>query len=95
MALNGNTMGDEVLAAINAINVNTYITDGVLDVEDYRTALMRAMCTAITAHITSNGVITVPVQTTDAGLQSYTVPPAAAVPTTGPIANTSLDGTIA
>jgi len=54
----------------------------------------RAVGRAVVSYVTANAEVSVdvPVEATDVGLQSYTVPPGAPVATTGPLAPTSLDG---
>lgn len=51
--------------------------------DDYQLRVFTAMADAIVSHIKDHAEVTSYVAATDAGLQTYTVPPAAAVPTTG------------
>lgn len=91
MALSGNALGDAMLAAVNAVGPPN---DGESSAA-YRQRVFRAQGVAIVDYIKANAVVTVPVTGTDTGLQSYVVPPGAAIPTLGPLAPTTLDGTIA
>lgn len=85
MALDASVCGTAVHNAIQALSA--------ADQKDPETVWQTAV-QEIFDHIAANAVVTVPVQTTDTGLQSYSAggPPVA---TTGPLVNTSLDGTIA
>lgn len=58
-------------------------------------AVAAAVAAEVISEITGHAVVTVPVEATDAGLQSYVAPPAGPAPTTAPLAPTSLDGSIA
>ncbi len=58
-------------------------------------AVAPAVAAKVISEITGHAVVTVPVEATDAGLQSYVAPPAGPAPTTAPLAPTSLDGSIA
>ena len=90
MAMNsttlGNAMADRILSVVG-------IAEGEMppDMRD----VMIGLADEIISHIQASAVVTVPVTATDAGLQSYTVPPAGPVPTAGPLTPTVLDGSIA
>lgn len=76
MALSGDSMGDEIVAAIDAAIEATPHAG-----EAQTAALWRAIGGAIVAHIQANAEVTTFVSAADAGLQAYVVPPGAAVPT--------------
>lgn len=81
MALNANACGTAIHNAIQALGSGA---------EDPETVWQTAISTLF-LHITTNAVVTVPIEATDNGLQTSA---AAGAPTTGPAAPTSLDGTI-
>ena len=76
--------------------VETLLTNLGLDAEQKATARprWRVVVRALFASIRANAVVTVPVDPSDVALQTYTVPPAGPVATTGPLVSRSLDGTV-
>lgn len=92
MALDGNALGNLIWSDLQAAGL-TATPPG--DPPPDPAEVWRVVGRAIVAHVTANAevVVSVPVEASDVGLQSYTVPPAGAVATTGPLVPTSLDGT--
>lgn len=76
--------------------VETILSDLGLDADqkEFARTRWRVVIRALFASIRSNAVVTVPVDPTDVALQTYTVPPAGPVSTTGPLVSRSLDGTV-
>lgn len=66
--LDGAAMGTAVVTAMNAVTLTLNPGDSQEDVDaklsQYRTDLIKAMCTAICAHITTNAVVQGPVAVT-------------------------------
>lgn len=89
MAMNGNTLGDAMLAAIDA---EAPRADGE-SMTDYRRRLKRAEASAIVAHIQANARVTVnPVVA--AGIPVTVAIPAGTGVTTAPGSSTDTAGTI-
>lgn len=63
MAMNGDQMGDEVLAALEAAGAGTVLTD----------VFVKAFCRAVVLHIQTNAIITSGIISTGADPQGGTV----------------------
>lgn len=83
MAMNGNTLGALIKAKLEARGLAL-----APDALDY----FEAVGEAVVEHIQNAAVVNVPVEPTDAGLQSTAGTPPA--PTLAPVVATALDGTI-
>lgn len=92
MALDGTALGNAIWNALQSAGL-TSTPPG--DPPPDPAEAWRVVGREIVNHIKANAEVSVsvPVEASDVGLQSYTVPPAGAVATTGPIVPTSLDGT--
>ena len=91
MALNGTQLGDEIVAALTSAGL---VGRGPGDPQPTPSEVWQAVGQAIVDHFKTNAVVevTVPIEASDVGLQSFTVPPAGPVATTGPLVPLSLDG---
>lgn len=91
MAMNGTQLGDEIVAALTTAGL---IGRGPGDPQPTPSEVWQVVGQAIVAHVQANAVVavTVPVEASDVGLQSYTVAPAGPVATTGPLTPLTLDG---
>jgi len=83
MAMNGNQLGDEIMAAIDAV-VAEAVGNASTEATQMRTRVFRAIGNAIVDHIRANLQITI--RPEDAGLQR-----ADGAPTEGPAADVRLE----
>lgn len=91
MALDGDALGDAIHSAMQTAGL-TNTAPGAPQPDPV--AVWRTIGKAVVAYLTANASVSVPVDATDVGLQSYTTPLGAPAATTGPLAPTSLGGTI-
>lgn len=91
MALDGNRLGDAILAALDALNPDA----GTIPVamQDKRRAAMRAIGGAIVSEVTTNGRVTV-AATVPAAIPVQVVPASGTGATTAPSTATTNAGTI-
>lgn len=86
MAMDGNTLGDAMVAAVDAAVAANPETGAA-----QRAAVFRALGAAIVAHIADEAVVEVSVTTADGGLQTST---AEGNPTDPPAATKTVAGTV-